>query len=432
MAAEEDVPPEFECSICMKLLLDPVSVSCGHTFCRACLQKSLGYRGVCAVCRAPVADGQGVNVLIRSIVSERFPRALARRHQEIEEELRATENAADEARRREASGEAGEEAAAAATAGNDGAGAANAAVPVLPLVEGLDFGGAVLLPHSVAEVELRTEVEERLMTYALQGSRRLGAVDGRLSGAFDDAARPLGVCLEIQNIQRGNTQRPTTVRLVGKFRFWLVEPPQVHEHGFHLGRCEAFFDEALPTADLAGSSGDSQPAATGEDVEPAPPSTSEVARAALMMLEEQLGHVGHGGRHMFLQHFGDVPPAPAVGQPTTSAALERLSFFLLGALLTDSAERRRWLGSVDTRGRIEHCRSRLETAGRRPVLNLPGASSWMSPSQSAFGSFALLIAIVALFVAKALGIFERGGLRGLFQENEGSMHDALAFGQLLR
>lgn len=426
---DEEIPTEFECSICMKLMLDPVTVSCGHTFCRICLQKSLGYRGMCAVCRAPIADGQGVNILVRGIISERFPRALARRHRENDEELRATETAADEARRREANG-----APAAGAAPGAGAGGAReaAALPVLPLLGGLDFGGAVLLPHAVAEVELRNEVEERLMTHALQGSRRIGAVDGALRGTFDDGARPFGVCLEIQNIRRGNTQRPTTVRLTGKFRFWLVEPPQMHDDGFHLGRCEAFFDEALPTADLAGSLGEPQAAAAEEQAAPAPSPTSEVARAALMLLEEQFRHVGHGGRHMFEEHFGDVPAPPPLGQPTTSAAMERLSFFLLAALLTDSAERRRWLGSVDTRGRLEHCRGRLETAGRRPVLNLPGAGSWMSPSQSAFGSFALLIGIIALFVAKALGIFEHGGLKGLFHSNENSMEEAMAFGQLLR
>merc|ERR1719436_2247488 len=98
---DEEVPPEFECSICMKLLLDPVTVSCGHTFCRACLDRSLGYRSLCAVCRAPVAAGQGVNILVKSIIADRYPRALAQRHQELEEELQAGEREADEARNRE-------------------------------------------------------------------------------------------------------------------------------------------------------------------------------------------------------------------------------------------------------------------------------------------------------------------------------------------
>merc|ERR1719436_480397 len=98
---DEEVPPEFECSICMKLLLDPVTVSCGHTFCRVCLDKSLGYRSLCAVCRAPVVAGQGVNILVRGIIAERFPAALARRLREAEEEVLAAEREADAARRQE-------------------------------------------------------------------------------------------------------------------------------------------------------------------------------------------------------------------------------------------------------------------------------------------------------------------------------------------
>merc|ERR1719436_597614 len=95
---DEEVPPEFECSICMKLLLDPVTVSCGHTFCRACIERSLGYRGLCAVCRAPVVMGQGVNVLVRGIIAERYPKALAQRLQELEDDIRDGEREADENR----------------------------------------------------------------------------------------------------------------------------------------------------------------------------------------------------------------------------------------------------------------------------------------------------------------------------------------------
>jgi len=435
---DEDIPPEFECSICMKLLLDPVTVSCGHTFCRVCLEKSLGYRGLCAVCRAPIAAGQGVNILIRSILAERFPRALAHRHSEAEEELRANELEADEARRREA---LGADPGAAAPAANGAAGAA----PVLPLLEGPSFAGTVLLPHCAVELELRSEAEERLVEFALQGGRRLGVIDGAPGGAFDDAARPLGICLEVGHIQRGTTQRRTVVRLVGKFRFWLAEAPQLHENGFALGRCEAFFDEALPVAELTGAvavagvagaaaAAEEDVGAAGEEP-PEPRATArQVAMVAMALLEAQLIHVGHGGRRIFEERFGDVPSAPAAGQPTTSAVLERLSFFLLGAMLTEAHERRQWLGSTDTRARLEHCRARLEAAGRRPALNLPGASSWMQ-GQSAFSSFALLVAIIAIFVAKALGFFDSGGggfRRGAFREHEGNMQEAMAFGQLLR
>lgn len=31
----------FECSLCLDIFYDPVTISCGHTFCRTCLVKSL-------------------------------------------------------------------------------------------------------------------------------------------------------------------------------------------------------------------------------------------------------------------------------------------------------------------------------------------------------------------------------------------------------
>eukprot|EP00435_Cladocopium_sp_Y103_P001434 s5088_g1.t1 len=40
----EDVPSHLECAICWKLLLEPVSVPCGHTFCQGCLNQALDYR----------------------------------------------------------------------------------------------------------------------------------------------------------------------------------------------------------------------------------------------------------------------------------------------------------------------------------------------------------------------------------------------------
>lgn len=412
MAAEEveEVPAEFECSICMKLLLEPVSVSCGHTFCRACLEQSLGYRGVCAQCRAPVAGVQAVNVLIRNIIADRYPCALAERHRELQEELSAGEREADEARRREAHG---------ATA------PAGSTAPVLPLIRNLRE--SVVLPHCRFEVDLHKESDVQLIEHALQGSRRFGAVDG--FGGYDDSARPFGVCLEIEHVERmGQSIR---AHLSGKFRFWIVEPPQFHEAGFELGRCEAFFDEPLPMSALIIS-------LVGEDAaEPDAPkpdgaaksTAPELARAALDLLERQLVNVGQGGRHAFGDRFGDVPHLRTTGA-TTSAAMESLSFWLLGTLVSDDDYRRRWLASVDTLGRLEACRSRLESAGSRPVLDLEGARSWMNPGQSTLGSFFILVAIIALFIAKAMGVFEKHSRgRSHYDEN---MEDSLIGLQLFR
>jgi len=78
---DEQIPEDFECSLCLNLLLDPVSVACGHTFCRTCINRSSEYRTACPLCRKPVHVGGGVNVLLANIIAERFPQALAVRKQ---------------------------------------------------------------------------------------------------------------------------------------------------------------------------------------------------------------------------------------------------------------------------------------------------------------------------------------------------------------
>lgn len=83
----EDVPSEFECSLCLKLLLDPISVSCGHTFCRQCIHRSQEYRTACPMCRKPVTVGGGVNVLVANIIADRYPVTLEERKQERAAEL---------------------------------------------------------------------------------------------------------------------------------------------------------------------------------------------------------------------------------------------------------------------------------------------------------------------------------------------------------
>lgn len=36
---QEEVPREFECSICIKILLLPVTTPCGHNFCKGCIEE---------------------------------------------------------------------------------------------------------------------------------------------------------------------------------------------------------------------------------------------------------------------------------------------------------------------------------------------------------------------------------------------------------
>ncbi|KAI9659926.1 MAG: hypothetical protein M1821_001278 [Bathelium mastoideum] len=47
----ESTHKEVECQVCYALLLDPVTTSCGHTFCRKCLMRVLDHADQCPMCR---------------------------------------------------------------------------------------------------------------------------------------------------------------------------------------------------------------------------------------------------------------------------------------------------------------------------------------------------------------------------------------------
>ncbi|WIA30367.1 hypothetical protein OEZ86_000453 [Tetradesmus obliquus] len=82
------------CGICYELLLDPVVGSCGHDFCKGCLdtwrsqQRQQGNNRVkCPVCRGSFAesfDKLGVCVRLRDMVELLFPERIAARRAELE------------------------------------------------------------------------------------------------------------------------------------------------------------------------------------------------------------------------------------------------------------------------------------------------------------------------------------------------------------
>ncbi|SPO00554.1 uncharacterized protein DNG_03302 [Cephalotrichum gorgonifer] len=47
--------PEVDCNVCYALFHDPVTTSCGHTYCRTCLHRSLDIHPSCPICRRPLS-----------------------------------------------------------------------------------------------------------------------------------------------------------------------------------------------------------------------------------------------------------------------------------------------------------------------------------------------------------------------------------------
>lgn len=42
---------ELSCSVCMCLFQTPVTIECGHTFCRSCILNSVRSKNSCPMCR---------------------------------------------------------------------------------------------------------------------------------------------------------------------------------------------------------------------------------------------------------------------------------------------------------------------------------------------------------------------------------------------
>ncbi len=51
---------ELDCQVCYALMLDPLTTTCGHTFCRKCIARVLDHSNLCPICRRPLTMPPGV------------------------------------------------------------------------------------------------------------------------------------------------------------------------------------------------------------------------------------------------------------------------------------------------------------------------------------------------------------------------------------
>eukprot|EP01120_Amphizonella_sp_Union-15-10_P014898 TRINITY_DN7430_c0_g1_i1.p1 TRINITY_DN7430_c0_g1~~TRINITY_DN7430_c0_g1_i1.p1 ORF type:complete len:191 (-),score=49.70 TRINITY_DN7430_c0_g1_i1:127-699(-) len=68
---------DFECALCYKLFYQPVTTTCGHTYCKNCFLSSLKYSPHCPLCRAKLFDSPrefniSVNYLLLNILEKHF------------------------------------------------------------------------------------------------------------------------------------------------------------------------------------------------------------------------------------------------------------------------------------------------------------------------------------------------------------------------
>ena len=59
---KEATKNEMDCQVCYSLLLDPLTTTCGHTFCRKCVARVLDHSNLCPICRRTLLMPPGVQL----------------------------------------------------------------------------------------------------------------------------------------------------------------------------------------------------------------------------------------------------------------------------------------------------------------------------------------------------------------------------------
>lgn len=45
---------DVECSLCLRILYNPVTTTCGHSYCKTCLYEAIRTAPKCPICRCPM------------------------------------------------------------------------------------------------------------------------------------------------------------------------------------------------------------------------------------------------------------------------------------------------------------------------------------------------------------------------------------------
>ncbi|KAF8399530.1 hypothetical protein HHK36_015397 [Tetracentron sinense] len=76
---------EFDCTVCLKLLYEPITTPCGHSFCRSCLFQSMDHGNKCPMCRTVLfvsPKTYSISVTLNNIIQKNFPEEYAERKSE--------------------------------------------------------------------------------------------------------------------------------------------------------------------------------------------------------------------------------------------------------------------------------------------------------------------------------------------------------------
>lgn len=78
---------DFDCTLCLKLLYEPITTPCGHSFCKSCLFQSMDRSNRCPLCRTVLFVSprtSSISVTLNNIIQKNFPEEYEERKLEHE------------------------------------------------------------------------------------------------------------------------------------------------------------------------------------------------------------------------------------------------------------------------------------------------------------------------------------------------------------
>ncbi|KAK6353198.1 hypothetical protein TWF696_005182 [Orbilia brochopaga] len=309
-ALQSRIRPELDCHVCYSLYHHPTTTSCGHTFCRSCLERVADHSNFCPLCRRPLSSyrsvtAHGGNKRLESLLSILCPDAVATR------EAHAAENVLD-----------GEH-----------------SVPI--------FACSLTFPHLPLFLHI-FEPRYRLMVRRAvnDGTRCFGMVSHQegprapVDGDFDAPFVRYGTMLRITNLQMLRDGR-SILELVGTYRFRIVS--YIWKDGYPLANIERLEDlpfaeeETIEAAErLLNSSSESSPPDLGSL------STQELYQQVLDFLDSMQSESAQWFTDRLLRNYGPPPRDPAL-----------LPFWIATLLPVNDREKYMVLVSTTTRERLK-------------------------------------------------------------------------------
>lgn len=196
---------EFDCTLCSKLLFEPITTPCGHTFCRNCLVRAIDLTDKCPMCRTVLhledPTSLPVSIVLRNAIKHCFPEVYENRRKEVDADAPSAENAMNR-------------------------------LPLFPL-------NAVVFPMQRFPMHVFEPRYRLMLRRIMHGSRKFGLIALKRTKEGGSELCEVGCVLEVTKAERFPDGR-SLIETVARERFKVHGRTEVD--GYLVGRAEVYDD----------------------------------------------------------------------------------------------------------------------------------------------------------------------------------------------